>query len=760
VALLLLAPAVAGCAGVDGQELDVWTLHVDDHTQRIELPIHLDDDLPRRVLTYHLTAGVDVDPQLRGQTLDLVIAYLPSQVALRVDGAAVRPVYSPDRETYRHVGPHRWHIPAEASRDGELQLELAVRHVWTQSAWLDVEPRLVPSRAQTAATATNRLLNDRGAWLGLIALSQMGLTFLAVFFWDRRRRAYLWFAIQALTASYYPAFVLGLTAGMGPKAELLLLAQCLSIAPIISVYYTHATFELGPPSRIWPLLLIVGALVPVPALFDPFLEAAYGTVGVIVCVGATIVYQLTIGARLLRRYSDRGIGLFFLCCWLALGGSAWVDLWAWIGGGEVLGGARPAALGLGLFGVFQSLLLSRSYIRSMHESEHLNTRLLSRLHELQQHQAEIQALNEELRQQVGRRSAQILAALAGSAGASEPHELQPDEVVEDRYRVVRTIATGGMGTVYEVERIHDHQRLALKAALGTQGVELARLAREAQLATRVRHPNVVAVVDADVARDGYVYLVMELVEGITLSKRRGAQPTTWSLPVLAQILRGLQALHAEGIVHRDLKPPNVLLSGDLEHAPQVKLTDFGISRGLSEGGDMPSLPPPAGQDDEDVTRQISDLPRAERRNRARTDASTEHSHSTARTHDPTPQLTRTGSITGTPSYVAPELARRGAKLGPAVDVFAFGVVAYRMLTGELPHLEPPMHAVLDGRDPTPHVSFATACPELPPHLAELLDACLSPTPDRRPSVDALLTAIEGANDQALPAEGRTASRLV
>jgi hypothetical protein len=269
-ALWLLALWSCGCGGVEGQALRTWTLQVDERSQSIELPVHLDEVLPKEVLVYRLRATVDIAPQLRGQALDLVLPYLPARAALRVNGALVAPVYSPEPDSYRHVGPHRWHIPRAASADGALALELAVTHAWTQSAWLDVVPQLVPSGAQTPAMATHRLLNDRGGWFGLIALSQMGLTFLAVYFWDPRRRAYLWFAIQALTASYYPAFVLGLTAGLGPKAELLLLAQCLSIAPIISVYYTHAFFELGRPSRLWILLLAIGMLVPVQALFDAF----------------------------------------------------------------------------------------------------------------------------------------------------------------------------------------------------------------------------------------------------------------------------------------------------------------------------------------------------------------------------------------------------------------------------------------------------------------------------------------------------------
>ena len=93
---------------------------------------------------------------------------------------------------------------------------------------LDVAPELSPAGTTPPWVERNRLLNEQGGWFGLIALSQVGMTFLAVYFWDRRRRAYLWFAIQALTASYYPAYILGLPAlafGWTPQNLLLALVS-------------------------------------------------------------------------------------------------------------------------------------------------------------------------------------------------------------------------------------------------------------------------------------------------------------------------------------------------------------------------------------------------------------------------------------------------------------------------------------------------------------------------------------------------------
>lgn len=742
---------LAGCGGSEGQLVRSWTLHAPGGTSRIELPVHVGPELGKKVGEYRISTEVILDGALRGSDVDLVIPYLCAMASLRAGGEDVpSATRADDAGGYRHVGPYRWAIPRAAIHDGRVSLELVLLHSWTQSAWLDVPPRLVRASTSTPVMRRNRTLNDRGGWFGLIGLSQMGLAFLAVFFWDRQRRPYLWFAIQALTASYYPAYVLGLTVPLGSSVDSLLLAESLSIAPIISVYFTHEFFGRDRPHRRWLVLLGVAMATPVPAVVPAFVDSAYATPGVVACVGASIVFQLAAGTRLLFTYADRTTGTFHLLCWLALGGSAWVDLFAWMGGGEVLDGARPACIGLGLFGMFQSMLLSRSHFRSLAEADRLNTTLLGQVRTLEERQAEVQALNEELRHQVGRRSAHILSALAHTESAGISVQLEPGEVVEDRYRVIGALGSGGMGTVYEVERLHDHRRLALKVTLETRGFALARLAREAQIATRVRHPNVVAVVDTDVAKAGYVYIVMELVEGCSLAEVDGRRDVRWCLNVLVQVLEGMSALHAQGIVHRDLKPANVLLTGDIERAPVVKLTDFGISRGPAEASVRPP-PPPQARPEEPPT--IRSSPRAtEAADSTDTDVAGRRAHA-AKAPAQTPQLTRTGAISGTPSYVAPELANASAAIAPAVDVFSFGVVAYRLLTGTAPHAEAPLLARIDGREPLPHVPLDV--PNLPKRVARLLDACLAFTPEARPGTAELLRVLWDALEDTKP-EIRTA----
>jgi serine/threonine protein kinase len=642
-------------------------------------------------------------------------------------------------------------LPASATRgDAPVVFELEVTHRWTHSAWLDVVPELVAAGATPPWVERNRLLNEQGGWFGLIALSEVGMTFLVIYFWDRRRRAYLWFAIQALTASYYPAYVLGLTGiVLGWAGQNIVLAQALAVAPIVSVYFTHDFFDLAPPHRAWRVLLIAALLSPVVmGIEDPhFHDLRFAAPVVVVCVFSAIVYQIVTGLRLLKTFSDRGTVLFFLCCWVALGGSSWVDLLAWVGGPDLLDGGRPACFGLGLFGIFQSMLLGRSHFRSLAESDRLSERLRGQVRDLEERQGEIATLNEELRRQIGRRSADILSALTRSPGSAH-FEAVAGHVIEARYRIVGTLGVGGMGAVYEVERLSDGKRLALKVALEVRGLALARLAREAQIATQVHHRNVVSIVDADVAEGGYAYLVMELVEGRSLAACEDGQSIAWCLEVLVQVLEGVKALHSQSIIHRDLKPSNILVSGDETPRPAVKITDFGISRWLEEGPDegpghanpttttklRPSQrPPPTESDGASATPTRADCV------------------SPLRDAWRTPQLTRTGAITGTPLYVAPELADGPVMLTPAVDVFSFGVVAYRLLTGKLPYPEAPLNARLAGRSIPVHLPLAQLCRGLSSTAAQAIDACLALSASKRPTVD-MLIAILRAEMRAVGSE--------
>jgi hypothetical protein len=305
----------------------------------------------------------------------------------------------------------------------------------------------------------------------------------------------------------------------------------------------------------------------------------------------------------------------------------------------------------------------------------------------------------EVQRQVAERSRVLSEALARLTDAPHtPARLTPGDLVDERYRVVRTIGAGGMGQVHEVERLTDGKRLALKTLTSTTHREaLARFAREAQVAAELHHPNIVAALDIGVTRSGTLFLVMELVSGTSLAAERARYgDVRWALDVLRQAAEALAAMHARGIVHRDLKPSNILLDG-----ATVKVADFGLAGLCEEAPLADTTPDGAG-------------PLA---------------------------LTRTGAIMGTPLYMAPELAGGARAAGPSADVFSFGVLAYELLARELPFATPPVLERLSGRSAPALKSLARTRPELSPEICALVDHCVSDAPESRPSAASLVDAL-------------------
>jgi serine/threonine-protein kinase len=315
---------------------------------------------------------------------------------------------------------------------------------------------------------------------------------------------------------------------------------------------------------------------------------------------------------------------------------------------------------------------------------------------------------EELRRQVSERSRQLADALA-AISAEEPRLVALGDTVEERYQVVRELGSGGMGSVHEVVRLTDGRRLAMKTLHGrVDRSRMARFAREAQIATELRHPNLVPVVDLGVTPSGMMYLVMELVDGSSLEDERASfGRSAWALPILAQVATGLVAIHERGIVHRDLKPANVLLSRGV-----ARIADFGIaslrSEALAADGVAQTL----------VARAVS--PAAQ----------------TFAARGASPPLTERGAIIGTPAYLAPELLVAGREATRAADVFSFGVLAGEMIAGRSPFVEPPFVSVVHGR-PIVRVPRARGPEAGSEGVAEetmaVLDRCLCVEPGERPS---------------------------
>lgn len=215
----------------------------------------------------------------------------------------------------------------------------------------------------------------------------------------------------------------------------------------------------------------------------------------------------------------------------------------------------------------------------------------------------------------------------------------PGDVIGGKYRIIRLIGDGGMGTVFEAH----HQFLETNVALKFLHSELAqrpglasRFLQEARVSARIRSTHVAHVTDVDQTADGSPYLVMELLHGEPLQQamdRRGKLPVEMAIDFALQILSGLESAHAIGVVHRDLKPDNVFIV-PATGGPLLKLIDFGI---------------------------------------AKLRASTEMKG-----------LTRAGVIMGTPEYMAPEQLFAAENVDHRADLYSLGVILFEMLSGRRP----------------------------------------------------------------------------
>ena len=246
-----------------------------------------------------------------------------------------------------------------------------------------------------------------------------------------------------------------------------------------------------------------------------------------------------------------------------------------------------------------------------------------------------------------------------------------------RFRLVRRLGAGGMGTVFLAEQVGVGNRPVALKVLNRKLLDdpdfLLRFQNEAGSTGRIRHPNVVTIFESGQADDGTPYIAMEFLEGESLGelvKKRGALPVAEVVEITQQAAEGLDAAHDLGIIHRDLKPDNIFLTRDKRGRLVVKVVDFGIAK-LRESA----------------------------------------------TH------TQTGMVLGTPAYMSFEQASgmRSDELDARSDIYSLGVVVYEMLTGRVPfqsdtpvgylrkHLQdapPPFRAITPGLGVPPAVESA------------------------------------------------------
>ncbi len=308
----------------------------------------------------------------------------------------------------------------------------------------------------------------------------------------------------------------------------------------------------------------------------------------------------------------------------------------------------------------------------------------------------------------GKRDDELARTATALPSSSAPaRELPPlvDEV--GRYRLERELGAGGMGVVHAAFDPDLERRVALKVlrAGGGGGGAERRLLREARAMARLVHPNVVTVHEVGSA-NGRDYIAMELVEGETLAEwlRAERRPERAILEAFVGAGRGLAAAHAAGVVHRDFKPHNVLRS----RGGRIVVTDFGLAREAEEAGEPVAW---AGRD--------TPIPEGSK-------------------SSPLVGLTITGSLLGTPAYMAPEQWQGGA-VTPATDQFAFCVALWEALAGERPFRGPTIEAL---REEILRGPAALDGAKLPRRLRRILRRGLDPEPSRRwPSMDALLAAM-------------------
>jgi serine/threonine-protein kinase len=263
--------------------------------------------------------------------------------------------------------------------------------------------------------------------------------------------------------------------------------------------------------------------------------------------------------------------------------------------------------------------------------------------------------------------------------------------LDDKYRLEERLGIGGMGTVYRARHLLIDRPVAVKV-LNPRFVEdeaaRARFRREAKACGRLQHVNAVTVTDFGQSRDGYVYLVMELLEGRTLRDvlaKEGPLDAARSVALMLQISAAVAAAHEAGIIHRDLKPANIFIVQRAEVPAVVKVLDFGIAKLAADSLD----------EDEANT------------------------------------LTAVGAMIGTPRYMSPEQCD-GVELTPAADVYSLGVILYEMLTGAVPFSgSTPLSIAMKhtGEMPRSPRDFVAS---IPPALEEVVLHTLEKRPQDRP----------------------------
>jgi serine/threonine protein kinase len=268
------------------------------------------------------------------------------------------------------------------------------------------------------------------------------------------------------------------------------------------------------------------------------------------------------------------------------------------------------------------------------------------------------------------------------------------------YRLVRKIAEGGMGQVYEAMQTKLDRKVALKILtdrLARRPEFMQRFEREAKAAAALNHPNLVQVHDFGES-DGRLYLIMEYIEGQDLSARvaqMGRLPVAEALNVIEQAALALKAAHDKSIIHRDIKPANLLRTSD----GRIKVSDLGLAKVLTDDSD----------------------------------------------------LTATGAGMGSPHFLAPEQASDASQVDHRADIYSLGITLFFLVTGKRPYEGPTAYSVVLAHANKPLPSGLELGIELPEEVEAFIQRLTAKNPaDRYQSYDALLSDLARVKAGATP----------
>ncbi|MEZ6139168.1 MAG: protein kinase [Zavarzinella sp.] len=289
------------------------------------------------------------------------------------------------------------------------------------------------------------------------------------------------------------------------------------------------------------------------------------------------------------------------------------------------------------------------------------------------------------------------SAKKNSVTIFDPPVVEGEVGVLGPYRIIKELGHGGMGAVYATLDTRLDRKLALKIMLpeyASNSSAKERFIREARAAAKIKHDNIVTIYEAD-ERNGIPYIAMEYLEGYPLDeylKKKGSPSIKQIIRIAAETFAGLGAAHKQGLIHRDIKPGNLWLESP---NARVKILDFGLAKPM----------------DSEI------------------------------------ELTKSGTVVGTPAYMSPEQAR-AAEIDHRSDLFSVGVMLYRLTTGKLPFAGPNTMAVLMAlatEEPTP---VREVNPDIPESLASLIHQLLAKNADNRPkdAAEAIARLKEAADE--------------